>query len=55
MERLIHVHNVLVHDNDAVVVVVVIPPTAQSVYLKPQLQPFCLAQCHQLSPFQCQR
>lgn len=30
-------------------------PAAQSVYLEPQLQPFCLAQCHQLSPLQCQR
>ncbi|GLD73300.1 dedicator of cytokinesis protein 4, partial [Lates japonicus] len=27
----------------------------QSVYLEPQLQPFCLAQRHQLSPLQCQR
>lgn len=53
MWKVINVHNALLHDND--VVIVVIPPTAQSVYLKPQLQPFCLAQCHQLSPLQCQR
>lgn len=47
----------MVRDNDVfvVVVIIVIPPAAQSVYLKPQLQPFCLAQRHQLSPVQCQR
>lgn len=32
-----------------------IPPTAQPIYLKPQLQPLCLTQCYQLSPLQCQR
>lgn len=31
------------------------PPAAQPIYLEPQLQPFCLAQRHQLGPVQCQR